>query len=531
MTSERGGLTFTDGVEAADETILTQEACAFLAELVDAFAPRRDALLAARRAWQAKIDAGDLPDFRADTAKVRQGDWKVAPLPKDLLDRRVEITGPVDRKMIINALNADVKVFMADFEDALSPTWRNVIEGQANLRDAVRRTISFKDPVSGKSYELGDDPAVLIARVRGLHLDEKHVRRKGRPIPGCLMDFALYLFHNHEALKALGTGPYFYIPKLEHCEEARWWNDVFVAAQARLSLPVGAVKATVLIETLPAVFEMDEILFELRDHAAALNCGRWDYIFSYIKTLKSHKDRILPDRHSVGMDKPFLDAYSRLLIRTCHRRGALAMGGMSAFLPAKTPEQDSINKEKVRADKQREADNGHDGSWIAHPALAGVVNEVYSKAFKPGKTNQLEVTRGNDAPVTAADLLRPSDGPFTEEGLRVNIRVALQYIEAWLGGLGAVAIYGLMEDAATAEISRASIWQWIKNGARLSNGETMTAGLFKQALEEESAVVRSEVGEARWTGGRFAEAAALLERLCLEEEFAEFLTLGAYQKL
>ncbi len=531
MGFERGGLAFAKPLEGRDGEILTEDACAFLCALVDAFDGERDALLAARKAFSAKIDAGTLPDFRAETESVRKGDWKVGPLPQALLDRRVEITGPVDRKMIINALNADVKVFMADFEDALAPTWRNVIEGHVNLADAVRRKISHEDKASGKTYQLGDRPAVLIARVRGLHLDEKHITRKGKPIPGALADFALYFFHNCAALQAIGAGPYFYVPKLEHYEEARWWNKVFVAAQTRLGVPIGTIKATMLIETLPAVFEMDEILFELKDHAAALNCGRWDYIFSYIKTLKKHPDRMLPDRHAVTMDKPFLDAYSRLLIRTCHRRGALAMGGMSAFLPAKTPELDAINKEKVRADKTREAKNGHDGSWIAHPALAGVVNEVYSAAFKPGETNQLGVARETDAPVKAADLLAPCPGPYTEAGLRTNIRVALQYIEAWLGGLGAVAIYGLMEDAATAEISRASIWQWIRNGAKLDSGEIVTEGLFLKALHEESAVVKGELGAARWTSGRFGEAAELLKALCLEPDFAEFLTLGAYQRL
>ncbi|MEQ1929390.1 MAG: malate synthase A [Parvularculaceae bacterium] len=531
MARMLGGFEMATPAHPAEQMVFSDEACAFLAGLVDRFAPRRTALLAQRKVWQARIDEGALPDFRADTARIRSADWTVAPLPSDLRDRRVEITGPVDRKMIINALNADVKVFMADFEDALSPTWGNVVEGQVNLMDAVRRTISFTDSASGKTYKLDPDPAVLIARVRGLHLDEKHVRRNGMPIPGCLMDFALYLFHNHAALSAKGSGPYFYLPKLEHCEEARWWNDVFVDAQRTLGLPVGTVRSTMLIETLPAVFEMDEMLFELREHAAALNCGRWDYIFSYIKTLKHHADRLLPDRHAVTMDKPFLDAYSRLLVRTCHRRGALAMGGMSAFLPAKTPEQDAINKEKVRADKEREAGNGHDGSWIAHPALADTVNRVYSAAFKPGKTNQIEVMRSGDRPVEAADLLAAPDGPVTEEGVRANIRVALQYIEAWLGGLGAVAIYGLMEDAATAEISRASIWQQIKHNVVLKNGRGMTADFFRAALAEESAAVKAEVGAARWTGGRFAEAASLLEELCLQDEFAEFLTLGAYARL
>lgn len=527
----RHGFEFAGEFDEVADAVLTEGACDFLALLVDKFAGRRRDLLAARRQWADKIDAGALPDFRADTKWIRDSDWEVGSLPPPLLDRRVEITGPVDRKMIINALNADVKVFMADFEDALAPTWSNVVQGQKNLQDAIRRTISFVDPASGKEYRLGPKPATLIARVRGLHLDEKHVVRNGARVPGGLFDFALYVYHNWNALKAIGAGPYYYVPKLEHAEEARWWNDVFVEAQTALGLPVGTIKATMLIETLPAVFEMDEILYELRDHAAGLNCGRWDYIFSYTKTLKAHKDRMLPDRHSVTMAQPFLDAYSRLLVRTCHRRGALAMGGMSAFLPAKTPEQDAINKEKVRADKQREADNGHDGSWVAHPALAGVVNEVYSRAFKPGAANQLEVTRGNDAPVAAADLLEPSKGPFTEEGFRANIRVALQYIEAWLGGLGAVAIYGLMEDAATAEISRASIWQWIRHGAALSNGETATVELFRRALAEEQVVVRQELGEERWRSGRFVEAAALLDDLCTEKEFAEFLTLGAYQRL
>lgn len=531
MSSEIGGLEIIGNLTAADRKILTEDNAAFLAALVDEFADRRDALLAARAEWQAKIDAGALPDFREDSKSVRDGDWRVGPLPADLLDRRVEITGPVDRKMVINALNADVKVFMADFEDALAPTWRNVIEGQANLRDANNRTISFTDPKNSKTYSLGNDPAVLIARVRGLHLDEKHIRRNGKAIPGCLMDFALYFLNNQEQLRKNGSGPYFYVPKLEHFEEARWWNEVFVKAQNHAGVPIGTIKATMLIETLPAVFEMNEILFELKDHAAGLNCGRWDYIFSYIKTLKSHPDRMLPDRHAVGMDKPFLDAYSRLLVRTCHARGALAMGGMSAFLPAKTPDEDAANKEKVRADKQREADNGHDGSWVAHPALADVVDTIYSNAFQTGETNQLGVARADDAPVTAADLIEPPEGSFTDEGLRSNIRVAVQYIEAWLGGLGAVAIYGLMEDAATAEISRASIWQWIKNGATLSNGQKMTADYFRKVLAEELEVVKAEVGDARWESGHFTEATKQLEALCVSQNFDTFLTLEAYRKI
>ena len=531
MSEVIGGLEFTGEITSADRDILTPERCTYLAELVDLFSDRRRDLLAARATWQAKIDKGALPDFRPETAGIRGGDWKVGTLPADLLDRRVEITGPVTRKMVINALNADVKVFMADFEDALAPTWRNVIEGQANLHDAVHRTISFEDPKNGKRYDLAPDPAVLIARVRGLHLDEKHILRDGKPIPGCLMDFAFYFLLNQEQLRENGSGPYFYVPKLEHYEEARWWNEVFVHAQNHVGIPAGTIKATMLIETLPAVFEMDELLFELKDHAAALNCGRWDYIFSYIKTLKSHGDRMLPDRHAVGMNKPFLDAYSRLLIKTCHNRGALAMGGMSAFLPAKTPDEDAVNKEKVRADKQLEADNGHDGSWVAHPALADVVNKVYSDMFKDGATNQLSITRSADAAIVAADLTVAPEGPFTEYGLRNNIRVAVQYIEAWLGGLGAVAIYGLMEDAATAEISRASIWQWIKNSAELSNGETMTAAYFKKVAAEEYDVVKTEIGDARWQAGHFEKAIELFETLCLSEQFDTFLTLGAYQEI
>ena len=531
MTITRGGLEFTGALSDQDIDIIDEKSCAFLSALVDEFAGRRELLLKARADWQANIDAGALPDFRPESKAVREGDWNVGALPADLLDRRVEITGPVERKMIINALNADVKVFMADFEDALSPTWRNVIEGQMNLRDAVHRTIDYEDPKSGKKYQLNDNPAVLIARVRGLHLDEKHVLRNGKPIPGCLMDFVFYFFHNHKRLTENGSGPYFYLPKLEHFEEARWWNDVFVRAQNHTGLPVGTIKATMLIETLPAVFEMDEFLYELKDHAAALNCGRWDYIFSYIKTLKNHPDRMLPDRHAVGMDKPFLDAYSRLLINTCHRRNALAMGGMSAFLPAKTPNEDAANKEKVRIDKQREADNGHDGSWVAHPALAEVVNKVYSNAFRPGKTNQIEISRDNDGPILAEHLLETPVGPFTDEGLRNNIRVALQYIEAWLGGLGAVAIYGLMEDAATAEISRASIWQWIKHGATLSNGQQMTADYFRQVTAEEIEIVKAEIGVERWQSGQFNKALKLLDTLCVSENFDTFLTLDAYQEL
>ncbi len=528
---EKAGFELTGEWRDGDEHILSQDALTFLAALVDNFAGERQQLLAARREWSARIDDGALPDFRADTKNIRESDWRVGVLPPALLDRRTEITGPVERKMVINALNADVKVFMADFEDALSPTWRNVVEGQQNLYDAIRRDISYTDPKSGKYYELKSDPAILLARVRGLHLDEKHIKRGGANVPGALVDFGLYFFHNWQALLDLGHGPYFYVPKLEHAEEARWWNDVFVFAQEKVGLPIGSIKATMLIETLPAVFEMDEILFELKDHAAALNCGRWDYIFSYIKTLKNHPDRMLPDRTDVTMGQPFLDAYSRLLVKTCHRRGALAMGGMSAFIPSKSEEENRVVFEKVRADKQKEADNGHDGSWVAHPGLASVVNEVYGAAFDAGETNQTRILRDGDAPILAEHLLAPCEGAYTDEGLRHNIRVAVQYIEAWLQGFGAVAIYGLMEDAATAEISRASTWQWIRNGPVLDNGETMTADYFSHVMAQEIETVKNQFSAERWASGRFDEAISLLEDLCLQKDFAEFLTLGAYEKL
>jgi malate synthase len=520
---------FTEELSDEARAVFTEEAVRFLTELCERFAARRGTLLEARREWQARIDAGALPGFREDSREVREGDWTVRSLPKPLLDRRVEITGPADPKMTINALNADVRVFMADFEDALSPTWANVVSGQRAMKAAAERTLEFTNE-AGKHYALGDDPAILLARVRGLHLDEKHVTYGGERVPGALVDFGLYYHHNHAQLAKIGHGPWFYVPKLEHYEEARWWNEVFTFAEQRYGQDIGTIKATMLIETLPAVFEMDEILYELRDHAAALNCGRWDYIFSYIKTLRNHPDRMLPDRGAVSMDKPFLDAYSRLLIDTCHKRGALAMGGMSAFIPRRDEAENARVLEKVRADKQLEADNGHDGSWVAHPGLADTVWKVYSDAFEDGKTNQLHV-RPDVSDIDEALLVQPCEGPFTMEGLRTNIRVAVQYIEAWLGGAGAVAIYGLMEDAATAEISRASIWQWIHHGAKLGTGEAVDEALFTRVIGEELMIVQGEVGEARWAEGRFGEAADLMRELCLQDEFAEFLTLGAYERL
>ncbi|CAI1008393.1 Malate synthase A [Serratia entomophila] len=531
MTQQTVGteLTFTQGFAAAERQVLTDGAVEFLAELVGKFTPRRNELLAVRGSVQQKIDQGALPDFISETASIRDSEWKIRGIPQDLRDRRVEITGPVERKMVINALNANVKVFMADFEDSLAPSWDKVIEGQINLHDAVNGTISYTNE-AGKIYQLKPNPAVLIARVRGLHLPEKHVLWRDEAIPGGLFDFALYFFHNYRQLLANGSGPYFYLPKTQSWQEAAWWSDVFSFTEDRFDLPRGTIKATVLIETLPAVFQMDEILYHLRDHIVGLNCGRWDYIFSYIKTLKNHGDRVLPDRQSVTMEKSFLSAYSRLLIKTCHKRGAFAMGGMAAFIPSKDAEKNAWVLNKVRADKELEANNGHDGTWVAHPGLADTVMEVFSVVLG-NRQNQLEVLRESDAPISAAQLLEPCDGERTEAGMRANIRVAVQYIEAWISGNGCVPIYGLMEDAATAEISRTSIWQWIHHEKSLSDGRPVTKALFRQMLQEEMLVVRDEVGEARFNAGRFEEAARLMERITTQDELIDFLTLPGYELL
>ena len=513
------------------EDIFTPEANALLVGLVREFRKRHEGLLADRIAYQNRIDAGELPDFDPATADIRNDEsWKVAAIPADLQDRRVEITGPVDRKMVINALNADVQCFMADFEDSLAPTWQRVSHGQANLRDANHRTIELFDAEKQRKYELNDNPALLIARVRGLHLIERHILVDGSPIPGCLMDFCYYLFHNHEVLRQRDSGPYFYIPKLQSGAEAQWWNDVIEWAQNRLGLPQSTVRVTCLIETIPAVFQMQEILHGLRDHIVALNCGRWDYIFSYIKVLKNKADRILPDRQSVTMDKPFLNAYSRLLVRTCHQRGALAMGGMSAFIPQRDPEAQKQVTERVLADKELELANGHDGTWIAHPGLSGIVNQVFTDTIGDER-NQLGVSREADAPISAGELLEPSVGECSEEALRRNIRVGVQYIEAWISGVGCVPIYGLMEDAATAEISRASIWQWIHHEQKLSNGKQVTKQFFAEVLEEEAHRIGQEVGANRFAAGRFPEAIKLFGDLSTSDELVEFLTLPAYDLL
>ncbi len=525
-------LSLPDGV-AIDGTlgdrydeILTPEALAFVADLHRGFDEQRKRLLKLREERQKRFDAGELPDFLAETAHVREGDWKVAPIPADLLDRRVEITGPVDRKMIINALNSGAKVFMADFEDASSPKWANMVEGQINLKDRWNATIDFTDPSNGKSYALCDTPAVLIIRPRGWHLLEEHVTVDGAPVAGGLFDFGLYLFHNARALKENGSGPYFYLPKMESHLEARLWNDVFVRAEEALGLAAGTIKATVLIETLPAAFEMDEIIYELREHMAGLNCGRWDYIFSFIKTLRNNPDFVLPDRAQVGMGKAFLNAYSQLLIKTCHRRGAFAMGGMAAAIPNRRDlEANEKALANVRVDKEREAKNGHDGTWVAHPDLVPVAMEVFDREM-PEK-NQLGKLR-EDVAVGQKELLEVHEGTKTEEGLRQNIRVGVQYIEAWLRGRGAVPLYNLMEDAATAEISRAQIWQWLKFGATLEGGTTVTKDLFERCLAEEMERVKGEVGAEAYDAGRFPEAIDLFSKMSLSDTFEPFLTVPAY---
>ncbi len=511
------------------ERVLTPEAIHFVADLARRFAPRIVELLQARADRQTLLADGVTLDFLPETAAIREGDWRVAPLPADLLRRTVEITGPVDRKMVINALNSGANCFMADFEDSNAPTWDNNVQGQINLRDAVRREIDYTDPGSAKQYRLNERTATLLVRPRGLHLIERHLLVDGLPVPGCLFDFGLYFFHNARALLERGTGPYFYLPKLQSHHEARLWSDVFVRAQEALGIPRGTIKATVLIETLPAAFQMDEILYELREHSAGLNCGRWDYIFSFIKTRRHDPGAILPDRSQVTMEQPFLRSYTQFCVRTCHRRGVHAMGGMAAQIPIKNdPEASHRALEKVRSDKLREVMDGHDGTWVAHPGLVAVAREVF-EAVMPGP-NQLE-RRRDDVHVTAADLLEVPRGTRTEEGLRLNVRVGIQYIEAWLRGNGCVPLYNLMEDAATAEISRSQIWQWIRHGAALEDGRRIDAALLQRITDDEMKRIESELGSQRFRSGHFPEARALFERLSTRETLEEFLTLPAYELL
>jgi malate synthase len=508
--------------------ILTTEALQFVATLVREYKHTRDALLERRIDRQKLLDAGKLPDFLPETTPIREGTWSVAPIPADLRDRRVEITGPSsDRKMVINALNSGAKVFMADFEDANTPNWDNTVQGQINMRDAVNGTITFASP-EGKSYALNDEIAVLLVRPRGWHLPEKHILVDGAPIPGALLDFGLYFFHNAKTLLAKGSGPYFYLPKLESYLEARLWNEVFNRAQDLLDLPRGSIRATVLIETILAAFEMDEILYELRDHSAGLNCGRWDYIFSCIKKFSKQPDFILPDRGLVTMTTHFMRSYSLLAIKTCHRRGIHAVGGMSAFIPVRgDPEANEKAFAQVRADKEREATDGHDGTWVAHPGLVPVALEVFDRVMP--QPNQIDRQR-DDVNVAAADLLKWAEGPITEPGLRQNISVGIQYIEAWLGGQGAVPIFNLMEDAATAEISRSQVWQWIRNErGRLNDNRKVTVELVRQIIGEELEKIKGLVGAERYTGGNFQKATQLFDRLVTANEFVEFLTLPAYE--
>ena len=514
--------------ERFDE-ILSVEAQDFVASLARQFTRRIDDVLAARAERQRQLDAGALPDFLPDTQAIRAADWKIGGIPRDLLDRRVEITGPTERKMVINALNSGARVFMADCEDSLTPTWYNVIQGQINLLDAVRRTIGYVS-AEGKEYRLQQNPAVLLVRPRGWHLVEKHWLVDNVQVPGALVDFGLYLFHNAKELQARGTGPYFYLPKLESHREARLWADIFRAAERRLGITQGTIKVTVLIETILAAFEMDEILYELRDYIVGLNCGRWDYIFSFIKKFSHRPDFVLPDRQQVTMTSHFLRSYSLLLIKTCHRRGAFAVGGMAAQIPIKNdPVANEEALSKVRADKEREASDGHDGTWVAHPGLVPIAMEIFNRHV-PG-ANQLDRLR-QDVVVTARDLLTVPQGKISEAGLRNNISVAVQYLAAWLGGNGCVPINNLMEDAATAEISRAQLWQWVHHPAGvLDDGRRVTLQLVRDFTGEELQRLRDKLGGAQFTNGHYEHAARLVDELTARAEFSTFLTLAAYREI
>jgi len=523
------GIRITAPVPPEFDRILTPEALAFVAALAREFDETRRALLERRRKVQAEIDAGNLPDFPSETRSVREGGWRIAPVPRDLLDRRVEITGPVERKMIINALNSEARTFMADFEDSHAPTWTGTLQGQINLWDAVRRAISFESP-EGKSYWLNDKTAVLIVRPRGWHLVEKHLEIDGRPVSASLFDFALYFFHNARELTARGTGPYFYLPKMESYLEARLWNDVFVRAQELLGIPRGTIKATVLIETILAAFQMDEILYELREHSAGLNCGRWDYIFSFIKRFRKIPGYIFPDRSQITMTRHCMRSYSLLAIKTCHRRGAHAIGGMAAQIPIKgDAEANAAALQKVREDKIREAKDGHDGTWVAHPGLVAIATAEFDR-FMPGP-NQMDRLR-EDVTVTREDLLKLPTGMITEQGLRTNIRVGVEYMAAWLSGNGCVPLYNLMEDAATAEISRTQVWQWVHHPQGILNdGRNVTLDLFRRIMAEETAAIRRDVGEDAFAAGNYQGAAEMFDAIVVNAELEEFLTLRAYEQL
>lgn len=528
-TTKLSDLYVSGAITPAFEEILTPGALQFLIALQERFNEGREVLLEKRAIRQSELDKGSMPDFLPETAAIRTADWEVAPIPADLLDRRVEITGPVDRKMVINALNSGAKVFMADFEDSNTPNWENTIQGQINLRDAIRRTITFENKKKGKFYQLNEKTATLMVRPRGWHLEEKHLKYQGKNLSGSLVDFGLFFFHNAKTLIEKGSGPYFYLPKMESHLEARLWNDVFVFAQDYLDIPQRTIKATVLIETILASFELNEILFELRDHSAGLNCGRWDYIFSFIKKFKKLPGFVMPDRSQIGMTVPFMKAYAQLVIKTCHRRGVHAMGGMAAQIPIKNdPEANEKAINKVKADKLREVKEGHDGTWVAHPGLVNTAMEIFDE-YMPTK-NQIFNKRA-DIAITASDLVTVPEGTITEVGVRKNINVGILYIESWLRGNGAAAIYHLMEDAATAEISRTQVWQWIKTGAIMDDGRTVSIGLYEKLLKDEIDNIKSYVGEAYFKSGRFNEAIALFDQLVRQDEFIEFLTLPAYDKI
>lgn len=519
---------FNVKAENAYDSVFTPELMDFLTELHQNFNHKRLLLLDQRKLKQIDFDLGVKPTFPDETLEIRNGSWVCNPLPNDLLDRRVEITGPVDRKMIINALNSGASTFMADFEDSNSPTWDNCLEGQINLSDAIAKTISFENE-AGKKYQLNEKTAVLLVRPRGLHLDEKHIEINGEKASGSLVDFGIYFFRNAKKLFENGSGPYFYLPKLEHYKEARWWNEVFVFAQNYLGIPVGTIKATVLIETITASFQLDEILFELKEHSSGLNCGRWDYIFSYIKKFRNNKEFLVPDRDQVTMTSPFMNAYSKRVIQVCHKRNVHAMGGMAAQIPVKNNEEENETAyEKVRADKEREVKNGHDGTWVAHPGLVPVAKQIFDE-FMPSK-NQID-KKFEEYQISEENLIEIPKGTITEKGVRKNINVGILYIESWLMGTGAAALYNLMEDAATAEISRTQVWQWLKNKAKLEDGKTLTKDLVLEFQKDELKKIKSYVGEERYSNGRFELATQLFNELVFDENFVEFLTLKAYQYL
>ncbi len=523
------GITIKGKTPGHYNEILTPDALDFLLALHERFNQRRKKLLEDRQIRQAAYDAGEMPDFLPQTEEIRKSEWQIAPIPSDIEDRRVEITGPVDRKMVINALNSGAKVFMADFEDSNTPSWSNAIEGQINLRDAIRKEIEFQNPANGKIYQLNNQTATLFVRPRGWHLNEKHIQIHDECTSGALMDFGLYFFHNANELIQNGSGPYFYLPKIESYLEARLWNEVFVFAQNYLSIPQGTIKATVLVETLPASFELNEILYELRNHSCGLNCGRWDYIFSYIKKFRSNKHKTVPNRDQVNMSSHFMKSYADLVIQTCHKRGAHAMGGMAAQIPIKNNED--ANKAalgKVRQDKLREVQNGHDGTWVAHPALVEVAMEIFDKHMP--MQNQINNKR-HDVQVTAKDLTQTPTGTITMEGIRTNINVGLLYTESWLRGNGAAAIYNLMEDAATAEISRSQLWQWIHHNCYTVNGTNITIELYEQLKLEELEKIQQLVGEENFKNGCFKEAVQIFDRLVKSDQLEDFLTLNAYDYL